>query len=187
VTGVDLTPRHVELARSHLAALGLPGDVAEGDAEGLPFPDDHFDIVVSNGVLHHTPNIDAALEEIWRVLRPGGSVRVVLYNRRSAHFWLWHWLWLGKLHGQLRNGGMDDVLSANVERTSIGARPLVRVYAPRETRELLEAAGFVGVRTIVRQFRWRDVPFGRRIERWAPRTSGRWFGWYVTGYGTKPW
>ena len=44
VTGVDLTPRHVELARAHLAACGLRGEVVEGDAEELPFSDAMFDV-----------------------------------------------------------------------------------------------------------------------------------------------
>ena len=184
VTGLDITPRHAELARAHLEALGLDGAVVEGDAEALPFPDRCFNIVTSNGVLHHTPNIVQALAEIRRVLRPGGEARIILYNRRSAHFWLWQWLWLGRIHGQLRGQQIADVLSANVERSSIGARPLVHVYTPREVRRLLTAAGFTDVRTIVRQFRWRDIPGGHRVDGRLPRTSGRWFGWYVTGYGS---
>ncbi len=71
VTGVDLTPRHAELARAHLAVLGLAGTVVEGDAENLPFAAETFDRVSSNGVLHHTPKIEVALQEIRRVLRPG--------------------------------------------------------------------------------------------------------------------
>src|SRR3954447_12079547 len=63
-TGVDLTPRHVELARAHLAAMGLEGTAVSGDAERLSFPDASFDRVSSNGVLHHTPHIGAALTEI---------------------------------------------------------------------------------------------------------------------------
>ena len=83
-----------------------------------------------------------------------------------------------------RDGGIDAVLSANVERSSIDARPLVRVYTPREVRQLLSAAGFRTARTIVRQFRWPDVPFGGQLQ-WLPAPSGRRFGWYVTGYGTR--
>src|SRR5947207_3392306 len=62
-TGVDLTPRHVELARAHPAAMGLEGEVVVGDAEALPFVDESFDRVSSNGVLHHTPDMPAALRE----------------------------------------------------------------------------------------------------------------------------
>ena len=54
-TGVDLTPRHVELARAHLAALGLVGGGSGGRRREPALPGRHFDRVSSNGVLHHTP------------------------------------------------------------------------------------------------------------------------------------
>ena len=69
-TGIDLTPRHVELSRAHLEAMGLEAEIVQGDAEALPFPDASFDRVSSNGVLHHTPDMPAALREIRRVLAP---------------------------------------------------------------------------------------------------------------------
>src|SRR5262245_3000812 len=84
-TGVDLTPRHVELAQQHLEAMGLGAEVVQGDAEALPFDDASFDRVSSNGVLHHTPDMVAALREIRRVLRVGGEATVIVYNRRSFH------------------------------------------------------------------------------------------------------
>jgi SAM-dependent methyltransferase len=194
VTGVDLTPRHVELARAHLAALGLDGDVVEGDAEDLPFADESFDRVSSNGVLHHTPNLDAALRETLRVLRRGGSARIVLYNRRSLHYWLAQVVGQGVLKGGLRReGSMLGVLSSGVERTSIGARPLVRVYSPRDVRHALEHAGFSACETSVRHFWWRDVPRGRVLERLPGLGSrrlqdriGAALGWYVVGRGVKP-
>ena len=61
VSGIDLTPRHVELAKAHLASAGLEAHVVRGDAERLPFDDQSFDLISSNGVLHHTPDILAAL------------------------------------------------------------------------------------------------------------------------------
>ena len=63
-TGIDLTPRHVELARRHLSAMRLDAEIVEGDAESMPFGDATFDRVSSNGVLHHTPDLPAALREI---------------------------------------------------------------------------------------------------------------------------
>jgi len=149
-TGVDLTPRHVELANAHLLALGLEGRALEGDAERLPLPDESFDRVSSNGVLHHTPDLDAALREIHRVLRPGGEARVIVYNRNSFHYWLAQVLWLGLIRGWLvRERSMERVLSRGVEHSSIGARPLVRVYSPRAMRRRLRDAGFTHVSTEV--------------------------------------
>jgi ubiquinone/menaquinone biosynthesis C-methylase UbiE len=146
VTGIDLTPRHVELARQHLGGLGLEGTVVEGDAEALPFADDSFDRVNSNGVLHHTPDMPKALKEIRRVLRPSGTATVIVYNRGSAHYWTEQFLHQGIIKRQLlRERSMADLLSANVEFSTIGARPLVNVYSRRQLGRLLKEAGFQNV------------------------------------------
>src|SRR3954463_10067011 len=66
-TGIDLTEAAVDLARKRVAVSGLKGDFRVSDAEKLDFADDSFDLVYSHGVLHHTPDIDAAVSEIYRV------------------------------------------------------------------------------------------------------------------------
>lgn len=191
--GIDLTPRHVELARAHLDAMGLPGEVVEGDAEALPFPDGSFDRVSSNGVLHHTPGIDAALREINRVLRPGGEATVILYNRRSAHYWIEQVLHEGLMRRKLlRERSMERVLSSGVERSSIDARPLVRVYSPRQVRRMLRDAGFGQVGVEVRHFLPSDTFVtlalhrrGRLSTRSVRERIGRVAGWYVVGRGVR--
>lgn len=55
------------------------------DAEALPFPDNHFDLVYSYGVVHHTPDTYRALQEIVRVTKPDGEIKLMIYNRRSVH------------------------------------------------------------------------------------------------------
>jgi ubiquinone/menaquinone biosynthesis C-methylase UbiE len=195
VTGIDLTPRHADLARAHLDALGLAGEVVNGDAESLPFPDKTFDRVSSNGVLHHTPDIEQALREIQRVLKPGGEARILVYNRRSFHYWLFQVLWQGIRQRQLlEEGSMQGVLSRGVERSSFGARPLVRVYTPRQVRALLREAGFAEIRTEVGVFNTIDTPVSdvlarrtrllddRRVLDWLGRIGG----WYVLGSGRRP-
>ena len=188
--GIDLTPRHVELATLHLAASGLAASFVEGDAETMPFPDESFDLVSSNGVLHHTPNIGAALAECMRVLRPGGTFTAILYNRQSFHYWATQVLDRGLLRGALfREGSMAAVLSASVEAGSeLGARPLVRVYSTREVRAMLESAGFGSVEVFKRHFLPGDVPLtGRlRLPNRLLRGLGRLGGWYVIGRGRKP-
>lgn len=90
LAGIDLTPRAVSLTQQRLALHGLSSDVRVGDAESLPFHDGSFDIVYSYGVLHHTPNTARAVEEVYRVLRPGGSARVMIYHRYSmVGYMLW--------------------------------------------------------------------------------------------------
>jgi ubiquinone/menaquinone biosynthesis C-methylase UbiE len=194
-TGVDLTPRHVDLAKAHLAALGLEAHIVEGDAERLPFADASFDRASSNGVLHHTPDMPAALRELWRVLKPGGEVRVIVYNRWSFHYWLQQVMHEGLFRRRLfTEGSMAAVLSGGVEISSIGARPLVRVYSPPQVRRLLHEAGFERVETSVRHFGVTDTWPTAHLARVVPALRnqklldriGRIGGWYVIGRGRRP-
>jgi ubiquinone/menaquinone biosynthesis C-methylase UbiE len=179
ITGIDLTPRHVQLAHAHALEAGITARIVEGDAEALPFADARFDRVISNGALHHTPNIELALNEMRRVLRPGGKATVIVYNRNSWHYWLNHVLWRGLLHGMLfREHGMTGVLSTGVERSSIGARPLVRVFSRRQVERMLVRARFECVSTWISPFRPSDSPFTRGLPNSLPLGCG----WYVVGH-----
>jgi ubiquinone/menaquinone biosynthesis C-methylase UbiE len=73
MTAVDLSRQHLRHARRHLAMEGLSTEAVYGDAEQLAFSNETFDTVYAFGVLHHTPNIRAALSEVHRVLRPAGN------------------------------------------------------------------------------------------------------------------
>src|SRR5262249_32361207 len=85
-TGVDLTEAAIDLAGKRFALSDLKGEFRVADAENLDFADDSFDLVYSHGVLHHTPNIEAAVREIHRVLKPGGRAMVMLYHRGSYNY-----------------------------------------------------------------------------------------------------
>jgi ubiquinone/menaquinone biosynthesis C-methylase UbiE len=86
LTAVDLTPWAVETTRTRLDAFGLAGAVQEADGENLPFDDGSFDVVFSWGVIHHSSDMDRALRELVRVLRPGGDLVLMVYNRRSLFY-----------------------------------------------------------------------------------------------------
>ena len=79
-TGVDLTEAGVALTKERLALEGLHADVHVADAEKLPFQNDSFDIVYSYGVIHHSPDTQRAVDEVWRVLKPGGKALVMIYR-----------------------------------------------------------------------------------------------------------
>jgi arsenite methyltransferase len=77
VTGIDMTPEM--LAKAKAAAVEMEATNVEfvaGEAEKLPFEDESFDVVISNGVIDLTPDKDAVFSEIHRVLRPGGRIQI---------------------------------------------------------------------------------------------------------------
>lgn len=136
LVGIDLTPRAVEFTRARLGAAGLPSDVRVGDAEALPFDDASFDIVYSWGVLHHSPDTAAAIAEVRRVLRPGGTARIMIYHSRSvigAVLWLRYALLAGH---PFRS--MASIYAEHLES------PGTKAYSLAETRELFR--GFRDVR-----------------------------------------
>ncbi len=86
VTAVDLNPIAVAMTKRRFEIFKLAGDLREADGEGLPFADNAFDYAYSWGVLHHSPNTKKSIAELYRVVKPGASVGVMLYHRHSLMF-----------------------------------------------------------------------------------------------------
>ncbi len=85
VTALDLTHVGVATAHARFARHGLSGRFAVSDACNLPVGDATFDYVYSFGVLHHTADTEKSIREVFRVLKPGGQARIMLYNRHSLN------------------------------------------------------------------------------------------------------
>jgi SAM-dependent methyltransferase len=84
--GLDIASGPVAMMRARLARVpgARPEQVTQGSALELPFDEASFDQVVSIGCLHHTGDLFGAVAECRRVLRPGGRLVMMVYNRRSA-------------------------------------------------------------------------------------------------------
>jgi SAM-dependent methyltransferase len=77
VTGIDMTREMLAKARAAAAAMGRENvQFVEGEAESLPFEDEAFDVVISNGVIDLIPDKGAVFSELHRVLRPGGRIQI---------------------------------------------------------------------------------------------------------------
>jgi arsenite methyltransferase len=77
VTGIDMTPEMLGRARASAAEMGAANvDFVDGEAERLPFSDESFDVVISNGVIDLIPDKEAVFAEIFRVLAPGGRIQI---------------------------------------------------------------------------------------------------------------
>lgn len=132
LTGVDLTPRAIELTTERFAKKGIKSDLRVADAENLPFADNSFDFVYSWGVLHHTPDTPKAIREVHRVLRPGGVARMMVYYKHSLVGWML-WARYGLLAGKPFTS-LAEIYSKYLES------PGTKAYTFDEARKLL--AGF---------------------------------------------
>ncbi len=182
VTDIDLSIGHLRLAQENFRLRGLDGQFIHHDAETLPFPDASFDLVYSNGVLHHTPNTRQVVDEIFRVLRPGGRVIAMFYAERSLIFWRNVTWYHGLADTMLEKYSIGEVMSRTVEVSEIGARPLVKVYTASRLRRLFER--FQSISVTKRQMISGEVPriLARVPARWISRVAG----WNLIVKAQKP-
>ena len=145
VSACDLSSRAVQLTKHRLALYGLEGDIREGNAEELPYPDESFDHVNCQGVIHHTPNTQRCLEEFCRVLRPGGTLCFSVYYkvlplrcRALYRFVSWSTRsWLG-MSGRGREKMMSASSPEELVRLYDGSgNPLGKAYTLTEVRAML--------------------------------------------------
>lgn len=138
-TGVDLTEQGVALTRERVALEGLTAEVRQADAENLPFERDTFDIVYSYGVLHHSPDTQRAVREVHRVLKPGGTALVMVYQP-----WSWVALMLWGVHYAAKGRPWVSPRKAIYEHLE---SPGTKSYTPDEGRALFRDFSRVHART----------------------------------------
>jgi SAM-dependent methyltransferase len=139
-SGIDLTEEALKNLTRRIQVYGLPEPerILVGDAEHLPFESSSFDLGYSFGVLHHTPDTGRAIAELVRVVKPGGEIKLMLYNRRSVFVfnrWVKYALLRGKPWKTLR-----WVLWNHNE--SVGTKG----YTTREIRNILGPLGLEDLR-----------------------------------------
>jgi ubiquinone/menaquinone biosynthesis C-methylase UbiE len=211
-TGVDLTPHSIELAKERFNLFGVSGRFEVADAEvKLPFPDCSFDHVYSFGVIHHSPSPEKIVREIHRVLRSGGTLTVMLYNKSSINYYI-EIMFLRKLFRKLLLPSFMPRLIAGVagfdrwkleghRKILVGKKriskeawlsmntdgpfcPLARVYDWNDANRLFN--DFSNLRQEIWEFNvdhWSFV--GRAIPQSTIRWIGRRWGWHRMIYGQK--
>jgi ubiquinone/menaquinone biosynthesis C-methylase UbiE len=123
LTGLDISPDMQTLARRNAQSYGLADrtDYRLGSGDRLPFPDGSFDIVFTNGSLHEWSNPGGTMDEIGRVLAPGGRY-LISDLRRDMNLLVQAFLWLGCQPASMRPGLISSIYAA---------------YTPSEISELL--------------------------------------------------
>ena len=170
--GIDLTERAVQHTISRFNSLGLKANVKVDNAENLSFKDNQFDAVYSWGVLHHSSNTEKCFEEIYRVLRPGGSAKIMIYHKYSPTGFM---LWLR--HGLLKFKSLESIYSEYLE--SPGTKAFTLKEAKNLTKnfenvnlkvqicfgDLLE--GEVGQRHIGPLLSFAKLIYPRKLTKWV--------------------
>jgi 2-polyprenyl-3-methyl-5-hydroxy-6-metoxy-1,4-benzoquinol methylase len=130
-TGIDLTDYAIKSTSTRLALRKLPGTVLQMDAEDMQFPKDSFDFIWTWGVIHHSANTSQIIQEMNRVLRPGGLAIVMVYYRS-----LWSFYAVGSLVAIL-NRKLPTPRAIHTSRQLAEDGALARYYRPTEWRSLV--------------------------------------------------
>jgi len=184
VVGVDLVPRHIKLANRLFEIEKINSEdyeIFQADAEDLPLTDRTFDLVYSFGVLHHTPNIERAIDEIWRILKLDGRIIIGLYHKNSWHYWFNLLFVRGIIKKELNKKSIGQILS-ETEFTRSGIEPLVRVYSRRDCMRLFKK--FINIRIKTFQFTGGQIP---KLGHFLPKNLFlfSFLGWYIFVFGSK--
>jgi ubiquinone/menaquinone biosynthesis C-methylase UbiE len=141
--GADISRKSLAEAHSRLKLHDSPAELVllDKDASSLPFKDATFDHIHSSGVLHHAPDIDILMLELWRVLKPGGTFNVMVYNYNSL--WMHLFVAYHKRIVEAMYNGMT-LRQGFTKTTDSEDCPIANCYTPEEFLSISKRAGFEG-------------------------------------------
>jgi 2-polyprenyl-3-methyl-5-hydroxy-6-metoxy-1,4-benzoquinol methylase len=139
LTAADLSGESLRVAQQRADVMGVADRIKfiQANAEELTsaIDDGPYDLVYSFGVIHHTPHPERALSEIRSVLAPGGTLKLMVYHRRS-----WKVFWIVAAQERGRFWKTDDLVAKHSEAQT--GCPVTFTYSRREARDLVEQHGF---------------------------------------------
>jgi ubiquinone/menaquinone biosynthesis C-methylase UbiE len=141
MTSVDITAeRVISTAKKTALIKEGTGISLQTDAENLPFNDNSFDIVYSNGVLHHSENTERCIQEVYRVLKNNGKAILMLYSRHSAMYWLniYPKIILSGLILKYSEAERIGMITEGRPEFGNTKNPITRVYSKKQIRRLLQ-------------------------------------------------
>ena len=139
--GIDLTQRAIDHTRNRLFQENLSSNLNVGNAEQLEFTDNYFDGIYSWGVIHHSPNPHKVVSEIFRVLKPGGSLKIMLYHKYSIVIFM---LWLR--YALMR---FNPFLSFSQVSSRYLESPGTQVFTKKEILQMFKKFSSVKIKTVL--------------------------------------
>lgn len=141
-----------------------------------------FDLVYSFGVLHHIPNIEAVIDQIHRILKDGGEIIIMLYNKNSLNYFK-KFLVNGLLRGWLSKSKSASELIKNTERgASDELRPYMSCYTVKQVRKLFSK--FRNLKTEIHLLAPSDFPIFK-IPGILLKSLESKLGWFILARGMK--
>ncbi len=160
IVGMDMSDASLRRAAEGKKELGNHTvNLMQADAEKLPFADASFDAVVSFGVLHHTPDTDGAVQEVRRVVKPGGTATVMLYRTGNPKWWATSVLrWYGRARDR-RRAARDSIADRARETHGVNDSrgtallelfgvPTLKAYSNHEAREMFRGFSQVEIHNV---------------------------------------
>lgn len=175
IISVDITPERVISTALKLKLVsGGKGRAYQADGENLPFCDEQFDIVYSNGVLHHSEDTEKCIAEVLRVLKPGGLAVLMLYSRHSANVWfnIFPRGVLTRTFFKYPSAEWMGLVTEGKPKHGAVKNPITRVYSERELEGLLRDFDNISLRKAGWEWDQVAIPRLTQTRRWVMRALG---------------
>ncbi len=189
----DISPKMVEVAQRNASNLGLSLEGRAADAERIPYDDNSFDLVVGHAVLHHIPDVAAAMREVLRVLKPGG--RFVFagdptrigdwYARRLGRLTWWATTNLTRLPGLTGWRKPQEQLDEASAAAALEAVVDLHTFVPGELRDTARRAG--ADRVEVRTEELTAAVFGWPVRTFEAAVPDGRLGWNWGMFAYRTW
>jgi len=135
VYGIDLTENAVKLTRKRFEQESLKGNFYQANFVSLPFEDNFFDVVCSFGVLHHSEETQQGIDEIYRVLKPGGKAIILIYHK-GFKYYIRKLFLHGIIRGEYFKYSTQEIINHHTEEYC--SSPLTKVYSKKEAAVLFK-------------------------------------------------
>ena len=191
VFAIDLSSNAVKNVKKIADFLGLDVNIREGNAEKLEFPSNYFDLVISNGVLHHTPDYKEAINESFRILKPGGISKLTFYRKGILHNpFVWPILRITLKFFKVKHPGSDFSVNVNNVDDFIcqydgSLNPVGIGKKNRTWANHLEEAGYKIKKIENHYFPIRLIPFNKYVPVFVHKILDMYFGTMVYFLLTK--